>query len=156
MKRFKFSLEKVLEYRRQLEQDRKLAFAKAAEVFRRREGELKTLSDNLTRYRTRLAEIGVGRLSARELGLYRSYLTYLEAEVAQAVTWFDDAARDLEGRRDELAGASKDKQVLEKVRQHQRSRHDYLSGREETKELDEIGSTRFVAGKAAAAKEDVA
>jgi len=153
MKRFRFSLEKVLGYRRQLEQDRRRAFTKAVEVFRRREGELKSLSDDLARYRTRLAEIGTGRLSARELGLYRSYLTYLETQVARALEWFSDASAALESRRGELAAASREKKVLEKVRQRQRLDHDYDAGREETGQLDEVAATRFIRARGGSPEE---
>ena len=145
MKKFAFSLEHILDYRRQLESDRKLAFSKAAEIFRRREGQLRTLADELADYRNRLARMGTGRISARELALYRSYLTYIETQVEQAVVWLRDAGSDVEDRRRQLAAASKDKQVLEKVKEVKRAEYDYQASREETAVLDEIGSNRFLA-----------
>jgi len=154
MKKFAFSLERILEYRRQLESDRKLAFSKAAEIFRRREDQLRALAAELADYRTRLARMGVGKISAREFALYRSYLTYLEAQAERAVVWLHDAGRDLEARRSELAAASKDTQVLEKVKQVKRAEYDYQANREETAVLDEIGSARFVAGMASAKAEE--
>ena len=99
MKKFAFSLEKVLEYRKQLEADRRLAFSKAAEIFRSREDKLRTLAAELAGYQNAMAKIGTGRISARELAIYRSYLTYLETQVGQAVVWLQDSGRDLETRR---------------------------------------------------------
>ncbi len=145
MKRFVFSLAKVLEYRKQLESDRQLAFSKAAEIFRRREDQLRTLAAELTSYQNAMAKIGTGRISARELALYRSYLTYLETQVGQAVVWLQDSGRDLETRRRELAVASQEKQVLEKVKDSKRAEHDYQLARQETADLDEIGSNNYIA-----------
>jgi flagellar FliJ protein len=144
MKRFAFSLEKVLQYRKQLESDRQMAFAKAADVFRRREDELRALVARMEDYTNRLAAMGVGKISARQLALYRSYLTYLESKVHEAAGWLHDAVRDLEARRDDLIAASKDTKVLEKVKEHKRSDYDREAGREETGQLDEIGATRFI------------
>jgi len=153
MKRFAFSLERVLEYRKQLELDRQLAFAKAADVFRRREDELRRLADELGSYRTRLAQMGTGRLSTRDLALYRSYLTHLEFQVARAIEWLSDASRELERRREALAAATKDRQVLGKLKEVQRADYDYQAGRQETKDLDEIGAALVQSERAASASE---
>ena len=145
MKRFRFSLERVLDYRKQMELDRQRTFARAAEIFRRREENLRGLAKELETYRTRLAEMGTGRISARELALYRSYLTYLEARVEEAAAWLEDAARDMEARREELVKASKEKKVLDKVKDHKRAEYDYDAAREDTAQLDEVGATGFIA-----------
>jgi flagellar export protein FliJ len=99
MKRFAFALERILEYRKQLELDRRRTFAKAAEVFRQREDQLRALAGELAEYRTRLAEMGTGRISIRQLALYRSYMTHVELQLDQAVVWLRDAGRDMETRR---------------------------------------------------------
>lgn len=150
MRRFAFSLERILEYRRQLELDRKRAFSMASEVFRQREKQLRALATELAAYRTRLAELGSGKVSPRQLALYRSYMTHVEAQIDQAAAWLQDAGKDLEARRQELAAASKDKQVLEKVKEHKRTEYEYEAGRQETRDLDEIGAGRYTAARASA------
>lgn len=150
MKRFAFSLERILEYRRQLELDRKRTFSVASEVFRQREKDLRTLATELATYRTRLAEMGSGRVSARQLALYRSYMTHVEAQIGQAVLWLTDAGKDLEARRQDLAAASKDKQVIEKVKEHKRAEYEYEANRQETRDLDEVGAWRHAANRAQA------
>lgn len=144
MKKFAFALEKILEYRKQIELDRRRAFSKAAEVFSRRERQLRALAGELAEYRTRLAEMGTGRLSTRQIALYRSYMTYVETQLDQAVVWLQDAGKDLEARRRELVASSKDKKVLEKVKEHKRADYEYEANRQETKDLDEIGAVRHV------------
>ena len=144
MKRFAFSLEKVLQYRRQLESDRQIAFAKAADVFRRREDELRDLVARMEGYTSRIAQMGVGKISARQLALYRTYLTYLESKVHEAAGWLHDAVRDLEARRNDLIAASKDTKVLEKVKEHKRADYDREADKEETGQLDEVGATGFI------------
>jgi flagellar FliJ protein len=155
MKRFRFPLDKVLAYRRQMEAERRRALAVALKVLRRREEELAQLAGEMGSYRTRLAEMGTGRLAARDLALYRSYLSYLEAKVAQASQWTRDARGAVEGRRAELVESSRDRKVLEKVESHARAAHDYEASREETKDLDEIGTVKHLAQRVEAAQEVV-
>ena len=145
MKRFAFPLERILEYRKQLELDRRRMFAKAAEVFRAREDQLRALAGELSEYRTRLAEMGTGKISTRQLALYRTYMTHVEFQLQQAVVWLRDAGRDLEARRQDLTVASKDKRVLEKVKEHKRADYEYEANRQDTKELDEVSATRHTA-----------
>ena len=156
MKRFRFPLDKVLAYRRQLESERRRALAMALKVLRRREEDLGRLAGEMGSYRTRLAEMGTGRLAARDLALYRSYLSYLEAKVAQAAQWARDARGAVEGRRTELVESSRDRKVLEQVESHARAAYDYEAGREETRDLDEIGTVKHLADRADAAQEVVA
>lgn len=143
MKKFRFSLAKVLEYRRQMETQRLKAFSKAVEIFGRRREALDALAAELVSYRNRLAELGVGRISAKELALYRSYLGFCEMKVNKAAQWLKDAARDMEEKRGDLLDASKDKQILEKLEEIQLRHYNYELAKEETKELDEVGARKF-------------
>jgi flagellar export protein FliJ len=154
MKRFNFALEKVLGYRKQLEMERRRALAMAVEVFRRREDDLNAVTAEVMSYRTKLAEMGTGRLSTRELALYRSYLTHLEMQMTHASQWLHDARTAVEGRREELVVASKESKVMEKLKTRDRARYDYAANREESHELDEIGTTGHYAGLAAAGQEE--
>jgi len=149
MKKFAFALENVLKYRRQLETVRRRAFSKAAEVFREREEQLRALAAELTEYRNRLARMGTGKISVRQLALYRSYMTYVESQIEQAVVWLQEAGRDLEARRQQLVTASKDRRVLDKVKEHKKADYDYEANRQETKDLDEVGATRYTPRDAA-------
>lgn len=153
MKKFKFSLERVLDYRKQLESARRRALATAVVVLRRRERELAALREEMNTYRTRMAALGTGRVSARDLSLYRSYLTHLELKVDESTQWMSDARSAVEKRRADLVKATKDTKVLSKVKEHQRAKHQYAADVEETKTLDEVGSTRFLVRQAAAAEE---
>ncbi len=145
MKRFAFALEKILEYRRQVELDRRRAFSKAVEIFRRREEQLRALAGELELYRTRMAQMGTGKISTRDLALHRTYLTHVESQIEQAVVWLQDAGKDLEARRQDLVASSKDRRVLETVKERKRADYEYEANRQETKELDEVGATRHTA-----------
>jgi len=150
MKKFTFSLEKILEYRGQLESARLSAYGKAAETFRRRQADLQRLGRELSDYRTRMAERGVGRISARELALYRSYLSHCEKRVAEAAEWMMEAARDMEERRRDLVKARRERRVIERLKAIKRSDYDYEAAREEIKTLDEVAATGFIARRAEA------
>jgi len=146
MKKFSFRLEKILQYREQLQEQRLRAYAAAARALERRRDELEALGRELCDYRTRMAELGVGRTSARSLAVYRSYLSHCEARVAEAAGSLEDAARKLQQRRAALVEATRERKKLEKLKSARRSEHDYQAMREETRELDEIAVKRFAAG----------
>jgi len=148
MKKFRFSLERVLEYRSQVESARLRAFSKAVEVFQRRQEELRKLGDEMTNYRTRLAEMGVGKISANELARWRSYLSHCEVGVARAARWMMEAAGEMEVKRRDLVAAKKDTRVLERLKEIKREQYDYEAAREETKVLDEVAAAGFVASRA--------
>ncbi len=145
MKKFSFSLQKVLDYRRQLESVRSAAFSKAAEVFEQRRKNLESLGEELAEYRSRLAEMGVGRISARDLSSYRSYMTHCEIKVSKAAEWLMEAAREMESRRRDFVGAKKRTRVLERLEEIKRGRYDYEAARQETKVLDEVAGVAFAA-----------
>lgn len=145
MKKFSFSLQKVLDYRRQLESVRSGAFSKAAEVFAQRQKNLESLGEELSEYRSRLAEMGVGRISARELSSHRSYMTHCEIKVSKAADWLMEAAREMESRRRDFVGAKKRTRVLERLEEVKRGRYDYEAARQETKVLDEVAGVAFAA-----------
>jgi flagellar FliJ protein len=150
MKRFRFPLERVLEYRREMELERRRALGVAMTVLTRREEEQRALAGDVSAYRTELARLGTGKISSRELALYRSYLTHLEMRLAKAAQWTRDARVAVEGRRRELVAASRETKVLDKLKARDLARYEYAAGRDETGVLDEIATTRFIADAAAA------
>jgi flagellar FliJ protein len=151
VKKFNFRLQKVLEYRGVMEDGRLRAFAKAVQVFQRRRDELTRLADELAVYRTRLAAMGVGRLCTRELALYRSYLSHCEIQVARAAEWMREAALAMEASRRELVTARREKRVIERLKEIKRRQYDYEAARDQTKELDEVAVTGFLARRVEAA-----
>jgi flagellar FliJ protein len=150
MKKFRFSLEKVLEYRSQIEDARLSAFSKAVEVFERRRKDIERIGEEIGVYKARLAEMGVGRISSRELAGCRSYLSHCEMEFRRAQDWLDEAARAVEAKRGELIAAQKDRRLIEKFKEIKRRHYDYEAEREAIKELDEIAARGFLVRQAAA------
>ncbi len=150
MKKFRFSLEQILEYRRQLESARLSAYGRAAMALRQRQAELEQLGRELAEYRARMAQRGIGKISAAELALYRSYLGHCEVKVSEAAEWMMHAARDVEEQRRELVKARREKRVIERLKDIRRGQYDYEAAREETAQLDEVAATRFIARRSAA------
>jgi len=154
MKRFVFPLERVLAYRRQVELERRRSLGLAVKVLSQRESELSAIGSQVDAYRAQLSEMSSGRLSARELGLYRSYLTHLETQMARSSQWVKDARAAVDARRAELVAAAREAKVLEKLKSRDRARYDYEVSREEARDLDEIGTVGFLAGREAVPTEE--
>lgn len=140
MKRFQFSLQRVLRLRSQ-ETDqakRTLAFRLAMEEEARRAWE-----EARTRLleRTQDAQEREQRgMTAFDFAATRGYLSLLQRELAIASSRLAEAEAETAARREELLGARRREKVLEKLREARKAAYDLEVIREAQKELDEYGN----------------
>jgi flagellar FliJ protein len=142
MKKFKFNLQRVLDYRQTLE-DRLL-------------GELGAIQAELEREHTKLANLTCQRDSFRssmtkqltggsadEIKEAYAYLTQLSRQVVlQEVCVYHVEARK-DRKLAEVVEASKERKVLERLKEHKVSEHRKESERQEQKSLDEMACINF-------------
>ena len=140
MKRFKFNLEKVLMYKR-LRED--ILKRELAELQRRLEEERRRLLKLETKQREHLKELGAkveGKVELREVLLYQEFIAGLGEDIEGQIDRIEELLAKLEDKRDELVGSSKEKRVLENLRQRRYDEYIYAADRLESKFLDEIGN----------------
>ena len=140
MKRFKFDLEKVLMYKR-LRED--ILKRELAELQRRLEGERRKLFQLEDKQRDHLKELGgkvEGKLDLNEVLLYQEFIAGLSDDIEGQIERIEELLGKLEGKRDELVGAAKEKKVLENLRQSRHDQYIYSAEKLETKFLDEVSN----------------
>ena len=138
---FRFTLQKVLDYRVQLEDQAKLELAKAqrahqaqAEVAR---ALVRALADHAQVRSDQASQ------SAAELWLWRVYGDRLSADLAQAREVEARLAQEVRSRRAKLVECAKERKLLEKLKLNQGKRHEIEQSRIEQAQYDEMATLRY-------------
>jgi flagellar FliJ protein len=142
MRRFVFSLQKVLEYRQRLEEQAIRAFAEAQAQLMHEQAVLHKLlierEECLRRSHRRQ------HLSVELLAVEQTYLSALEERIEQQRQRVAEAEKVLEEKRQALIEAQRERKTLERLRekQYEEWRQEWL--RTEQKALDELANVRAV------------
>ncbi|MGE4552970.1 MAG: flagellar export protein FliJ [Desulfovibrionaceae bacterium] len=138
-KPFRFRLDKVLDYRRQLEDQAKLDLAEAQRLHDRQAARTLEVENALKRHlRKQWAE----NATAGELWLWRQYKAALEQDLVDARAELARLALKLQKCRQDLVQRSKERKLLETLKDKQAKRHTHEEGLREQKEYDELAALR--------------
>jgi len=137
-KQFRFPLEKVLDYKKSIED------LKAGELNRSREKK-KTEEDKLKYIEDKKEEILIendsqGNITINQLNITTDYLFQLNDQLEKGTARVLDANTEVENKLDNLNEASKDKKAVEKLRERKLSEHKILKKKVEIKKTDEIAN----------------
>jgi len=138
---FHFKLERILEYRRQLEDQAKLALS----LTRKKISEQNQILEDLHRdLDACLLEMSRSRqMTQSELWLWTGWRRRLELDKNQAQAKLTELRQLAEARRLELVARARDRKLLEKLRAKQAEKHVQEEQRKEQKEFDETGTLRY-------------
>lgn len=140
VKPFKFKLGKVLDYREQLEEQAKAALARVQEEYDAQNEVVKRLQ---AAHDAHMAKEAESRQSANDMWLWRQYKDALEEDISRERIKLSELELKLHQRRQDAVARSKDRKLLEKLKETQaKKHHDEESAREE-KENDEMATIRF-------------
>ncbi|WP_092188808.1 flagellar export protein FliJ [Desulfomicrobium norvegicum] len=137
---FLFKLEKILEYRRQLEDQAKLALSLTRQQVAEQKLRVEALHKDLEACLVELSAIK--QMTQPELWLWSGWRKRLELDKTQAQAKLVELQKLAETRRLELVTKAKDRKLLEKLRAKQAEKHVQEEQRKEQKEFDETGTLR--------------
>ena len=138
---FRFSLQRVLDYREQLEEQARLVLAKAQQAYQAQSDLVKSLREKLAAHEAGL--FSKGAPSPQEMWLWRNYKQRLSGDLAKAETKLLALAKELNTRRREAVQRSKERKLLEKLKQNQATRHAQDEQHREQNEYDEMATLRY-------------
>jgi flagellar export protein FliJ len=141
MSKFKFRLATLLRLREAFRDERQVALTDAYhadDVLRQRQEELAAQIAALKGAHRQA--VGPGHVNVDSLLDTHRYELTLRAATAQIVQRREQVAVEIERRREALVQANRDVRVLEKLREHQTSRHREEEAQRELKLLDEVAS----------------
>ncbi|MDR1956976.1 MAG: flagellar export protein FliJ [Treponema sp.] len=138
MRRFHFGLEKVLVLRKYREQELEIELGRAIGALTRIEQQIRDLAVERVRIGD---EHGRSVRDAAEMRAFDRYVQRLEFTRKRLLEDAAQAERAVEEAREAYLGASRDRKVLDKVQEHQATEYRRFQLAEETKILDEVGSS---------------
>lgn len=139
--KFIFGLETLLDMRKQVEKDKKLALAQVQQRIAAVQKQIQDAHAAITRQNRQLAqEKLVGRLDLSYISTEKRYVNSLHVLIAQCLQKLVEEERHLATARAALLAAARDRKVLEKLREKQHARWLAEQNRIESAQLDEIGT----------------
>lgn len=143
MSPFRFSLEQVLNYRTQLEQQAKVELARVEQERLREEQRADALRAMLAEQENNLAALTPDKMGERWLA--ENFIKGLRADLGVTMQRVRNWTVAVEAARTELVSRSKDKKTLEKLKDTQAENHAREEQLREQHEYDEIASLRYKA-----------
>ena len=138
---FIFGLEKILDYRTQLEDQAKLALSKARQDLQEQARRVEALERDLEACLTEMS--GIKQMTQAELWLWSGWRKRLELDKKEAQAKLAALKRMVEERRVDLVAKSKDRKLLEKLRAKQAEKHGQEEQRKEQNAFDETATLRY-------------
>lgn len=142
MKKFVFSLQPVLEQRQRIEDEKQQIVAQRRLAVDEAELELKRLNDDFRQSSARLRESHKG-LDAEELRLHYAHLQFLDRTIVAQIQVVAERRVALDRARADLLAASKERKVVEKLKDRRKQAHVAEEARIEQNELDDGNARRY-------------
>jgi flagellar FliJ protein len=143
MSAFKFALEPVLEHRERIEDEKQQVLAHRLRDLKAAEDELARLNGEFKRYSTALRE-DHAKLSSEELRWHYAHLEYLDRCMTMQHGVILQRRAAVERARTDLVAASKERKVIEKLKDRRLEEHQAQQAAQEQKDLDDTNNRRFV------------
>lgn len=141
MARFKFALEPVLDHRSRIEDEKQQVLAERQRELKVAEDELTRLNGEFKRYSTTLRE-DHAKLSSDELRWHYAHLEYVDRCMIMQHGVILQRRGAVDRARADLIAASKERKVIEKLKDRRLEEHRALQAATEQKELDDTNNRR--------------
>jgi flagellar FliJ protein len=139
MAQFHFQLQGVLEHRERIEKDRQRDLAAAQAAMVRLNGELQAIDREVQQNTAQVRDHHlVGRLDMAFLAAHRRYMLGMRRKVVGLAQKISSQQQVVAAARDALAEASKQKKILEKLREKRHEQWMEALARREAAALDEL------------------
>lgn len=141
MKTYKFKHESVLNYRVQIEDTLKRDFIGLQRSLSAEEARLIEFGDLHTRKSDEMVAKEVQ--SPNDINIYRGYLKFLKLQMGKSRETITSIQEEIDKKREELLSASKDKKILEVIKDKGRTNHIKAEVKSEQSVNDEFNINRF-------------
>jgi flagellar FliJ protein len=143
MNKFVFKLEPLYEYRQRLEDICQKEFGEAMRRLDDEEGKLTTLNDGYRRSSEEIDKLKEEGGQAEELNMYYAYFMGLDKHISEQKRIIAEVRAVFEGKRGELVEATRDRKVVETLKERSMDSYNHKLDKEEQKATDDIVSSMF-------------
>jgi flagellar FliJ protein len=143
MNKFEFKLEPLYEYRQRLEDICKKEFGTAMRRLDDEEARLATLNDGYVKSKAEIDRLKEDGGQAAEINMYYDYFRGLDAHIREQKRIIIEVRGVFENKRGDLAEATKDRKVVETLKERSLDSYTQKLDKEEQKATDDIVSSMF-------------
>jgi flagellar FliJ protein len=137
-KTFLFPLEKVLDYRKKIENQKTEALSQS----RKKKKELEKNLENIEDKKQLIINGNHEKLTVNQLSISTDYLNQINKEIEGEEHQINVAEKEIENRLGKLKSASKDKKAVEKLKERKFDEHKKNIKRYDRKKTDEIANRK--------------
>jgi len=142
LKKFQFRLEKVLRYKRQIEDRKKQTLSERNAELNIQKNCLLELHEQKGLYQNKYSSLFKGKINVYGLVFSARFLDKLNKNILHQSDLVKHSEEKLEKAKLELREAMRDRKKYERIKEKRKLDHEYEMGREEQKEFDEFGSRK--------------
>ena len=142
MKKFHFTLQPVLQHRERVEDEKQQAVALKKRALDEADAELRRLNAEFRENADRLRE-SHREIETEELRLTYAHLQFLDRCIVSQIQIVAERRVVLERARKELQVASKERKVVDKLKERRKAAHQTEAARIEQNELDDGNARRY-------------
>ncbi len=143
MNKFAFKLEPLYEYRQRLEEICMKEFGEAVRRLDDEEARLSMLNEGYLRSSEEMDKLKEEGAQADELNMYYAYFLGLKKHIGEQENIIRQVREVFEAKRGKLAEATKDKKVVQTIKERSFGAYVQRLEKEEQKATDDIVSSRF-------------
>ncbi len=140
MAKFQFRLQRILDYREQIEEQAKMRLAKILSLISQKKEQINQYEQELEQISKM---ISMGNLSENSLWLYKESEKNILLSIDQLKKELKDLSQKAEILRQDLILKTIERKKLEKLKQKDHERFIYEEQKREQKEIDEISTLRY-------------
>lgn len=142
MKRFRFQLESVLDYKQQTLDALMTELSEAQARVAAQEAARDEAASRLAAYDAEFAEKRAAGFTNLEAVEYEAGQQVLERRLKQEQVRLEQRQRELEAKRSEVVEARQETRAIEKLKEIRRGEYDYAAAKEDEKALDDLTAAR--------------
>jgi flagellar protein FliJ len=140
MKKFNFRLERILQYKAQVEEQRKRELSDRSEELRKENQALLDLTREKEEYLSRYSACFQGRVDVNGLKVTRRFLDKLHRDLVLQARRVVESEKKMERAKAALLESMRDRKKYDKLKERMLKAHTKKSNLEEQKALDEFGA----------------
>ncbi len=143
-KKFDFRLQRVLDYRKMLEEQKKYEFIQAQREVILQETKLVDLYTQENEEKLYLSQLKKGLINPISIRLMESYLAGILKRISYEKEVLNQLKEEMFRKKTEFVEARKKTRLLERLKEKRFEEHKYELEREERRFLDEVGMNGFI------------
>lgn len=147
MKKFVFSLDKVLDYKQQIEDNLRSEHAGAVRAVVKKEEEIEQLENTHQGFVADMEGIKRNGCRIQELRFYESYLDSSRRRIDEQKEMLTNLRRQEAEKREQVIEAKKERTSIDMLKEKKQSEYDFMMQKEEEKFIEEfVSNSKYHAG----------